>query len=333
MGGCYESSRSSCRSYSEPVRDDFTTLGRRFFSATKSQSLSDLIGAWQAVSGSGIIGKLLALRGLKETPKEFPEIEYEVKFDLMALPPSLKSKSKKVSDEPDIQAYLDAFVFPVQPDARFLKDPVNALSVGTNHFYGRGEEELLVVIEKGGKLYLKEKSLPLEISCNVPLADQLVVKRTEDRYASTFSDAMAAVGDVLRQGASYAGALVKEKGDAFILDTHDGRIYSFTITRAQVRGVSDAPVQRQLEIEYAGYIPGFAGFVQDNEAQLVAGMVDLGRYVGVLHASAPLGSSWRLQTHFTRERKWDFVSRALPGVPVTLDLLPASRELVPVERR
>src|SRR3989344_5811989 len=49
MGGCYESSRSSCRSYSEPVRDDFTTLGRRFFSATKSQSLSDLIGAWQAV--------------------------------------------------------------------------------------------------------------------------------------------------------------------------------------------------------------------------------------------------------------------------------------------
>jgi hypothetical protein len=270
-----------------------------FFS---SQNTSSLVSAYKAFFDSnkaGFIKAVLPYGRVKEAPKEFPDIEYEVKLDIMPV------AEKQGAKEPSIADYLAAFDFPAVGNARFLKDPVDSVAEGTNHFYGAGVEERLVVIEKMGKTYLKEKSQPLQLKTRVPHED-LVIKRTEKRYPATMEDILKKVSEVHKCGGDYAGNIRKEKGDAFILDTYDGRIYSFTITRAHLAGKDD--IQRQLEIEYAGYVPGFNSFEKDSEKQIVAGMVDLARMSAYLSHNAPVKGGWRIGLFPTSQRKYDFVS-------------------------
>ncbi|MEK6857487.1 MAG: hypothetical protein AABX39_02775, partial [Nanoarchaeota archaeon] len=84
------------------------------------------------------------------------------------------------------------------------------------------------------------------------------------------------------------------------------RIYSFTVTRAHLSGDS-SKIQRQLEMEYAGHVPGFSAFVENDEEQIVSGMVDLAKYVAVLYNNAPVANGWKMQLELTNQRKYDFV--------------------------
>ncbi|MBI4016730.1 MAG: hypothetical protein HY363_03485 [Candidatus Aenigmarchaeota archaeon] len=303
MGGCYNTSYSysSDGGYCNDKLSDWQT--RMNASVNKffhKNDIADLVKAYTAFSeakNAGFVKLLLDYQKCAEAPKEFPEIEYEVKFSIV--PVSVQSKK---SGEPNIKEYLDAFEFPASGTARFLKDSVNTIAEGTNHFYGKDNEERLVVIEKGGKLFLKEKSQPLLLNTDVQY-ERLVMKRTEKRYQVTMEEILKKVSDTTADGAVYHGNIRKEKGDAFILDTHDGRIFSFTITRAHLRGT----VQRQLEIEYAGYVPNFPDFQKDNESQIVSDMVDIAKRVVFLSNNAPVGNGWRMQLGLTNERKYDFV--------------------------
>ena len=295
MGGCYESSRSSY--VAPPRRDNVRSSLDAFFSTHDRTKLVAACREHEHENASGFIKQLLTYRGCTEAPKEFPEIEYEVK---LAIEP------KGFEPDPSIKQYLDSFEFPPTGAARFLKDPVNAIAEGVNHFFGEGLEEHLVLIEKGGKMYLKEKSQPLPLDTGVPY-EHLVMKRTELRCAASMDEVLTKVAG-LKKDVDYVGALRKEKGDAFILDTTDGRIYSFTVTRAHAPG----RIQRQLEIEYAGFVPGFLGFEKENETQIVAGMVELAKHVVVLHQNAPIANGVTMQLKPTDERKYDFVRNATP---------------------
>ncbi len=302
MGGCYDSSRySECSvpAWKSGVSEGLT----EFF---RSQNTEKIVAAYRTffeANRAGFIQVVLGHKGIKEAPKEFSDIEYEVKLDIRPV------AEKQGAKEPSIADYLAAFDFPAVGNARFLKDPVDSIAEGTNHFFGSGIEERLVVIEKMGKTYLKEKSQPLQLKTGVP-HEQLVIKRTEKRYPATMEDILKKVSEVHRGGGDYAGNIRKEKGDAFILDNYDGRIYSFTITRAHLAGKDD--IQRQLEIEYAGYVPGFHSFEKDSEKQIVAGMVDLAKMSAFLSHNAPVKGGWRMGLFPTSQRKYDFVSGKAP---------------------
>jgi hypothetical protein len=207
--------------------------------------------------------------------------------------------------EPKILSYLDAFDFPPVGNARFIKDALHTNATGNNHFFGEGLDERLVVIEKGGKLYLKEKNQPMRLNTGVPY-EQLVVKRTEKRWETNMQEILAKTHEIAASGNSYKGYVTKEKADDFVLDTNDGRIYSFTITRAHLAGTDK--VQRQLEIEYAGFVPGFEPHERESERQIVSGMVDLAKYVVMLHQDATVGKCWKMRVEPTAERKYDFVA-------------------------
>ena len=312
MGGCYsyDEDRSS-RSYTPPVESWKISAGMSVSSFFKDHDVADLVKAYTKYSEentSGFIRYVLEKQDCKEAPKEFPEIEYEVKFSIMP------TSSKKNAQEPSLEEYLDAFDFPPVAHAHFLKDRVNAISEGTNHFYGKGDEEHLVVIEKMGKTYLKEKSQPLPLDTNVQYQD-VVIKRTEKRYEAALPEVLQKTAAVTAAGGVYQGRIRKEKGDAFLLDTHDGRIYSFTLTRAHAQS---GVIQRQLEIEYAGFIPGFEGFVKDSEEQIVAGMVDVAKYIAFFGRNARLGKGWMMNVQLTHERKYDFVAGKSMPEPVAL---------------
>jgi hypothetical protein len=329
MGGCYESSSSySSRTWEPSWKTNVSDGLRSFF---KAGDAADIVGAYKAFSernNAGFIKAVLQHQKVTEAPKEFPEIEYEVKFSITPMPGK--------GSEPTITQYLDAFEFPATRRARFLKDEINTNAEGRNHFFGDGIEERLVVIEKGGKTYLKEKSQPMALNTGVPY-EHIVVKRTEKRYPATMDEVLAKVGEVRSAGATYAGVIRKEKGDAFILDTDSGRIFSFTVTRAHLSGKDGKDtqtVQRQLEIEYAGHVPGFPGFVQDSEPQIVDNMVALAKHVAMLSNNSLVANGWHMQLNLTGERKYDFV-RQVPAAQLqyTLTLPSPEAALAAVRRR
>lgn len=304
MGGCYSGSYG----YSSPCSTRVSTPSWQttLKSALKNSNREKLTEAYKeyfSEKSSGFIAdaaKIIGITKVEEIPKEFPEIEYEVKFDIQ-----IEGNSK----EPGVKEYLDAFDFPVARNARFLKDPVNSIATGINRFYGNEEDEKLVVITKGNGTYLKEKGKVLDVDVGVKF-QEIVVKRTESRWASEIDEVMNKIADATKNG-EYKGRIRKEKGDVFILDSSDGRIYSFTFTRAHLTKAGDkneSAIQRQLEIEYAGYLKGFDGFKKDSEKQIVSGMVGLAKYTYGLYSDFPISGNWRGSLELTNERKYDFVS-------------------------
>ncbi len=342
MGGSYSSSST----YSKPSVSLNTQQSAKSMKSFFAKETSSLAGAYalffaqDAYSGTakkkGFIKQLAEIQNCKEIPKEFPEIEYEAKIAVDVISDEKRTdelmtdqsatNQSATNQSATIEQYLDAFEFPCTETVhRFLKDPINVISEGKNHFYGKEDEEMLVVIEKGEKTFLKEKSQPLELSTHIPLQN-LVMKRTEKRYSAGVNQILEKIAETARAGGMYKGVIRKEKGDAFILDTNDGRIYSFTITRSHLEkkeGTEKTRVQTQLEIEYAGYIPGFSAFQEGSEKQIISGMVDLTKYVLVLHNNSPLIPSLRMRLSSTQERKYDFVS----GREITFDKMIKQKSL------
>lgn len=300
MGGCYSSYSDCSRSH----EDNAILLMKKH---RRSGNIEDLVQAYRTYfdsKNSGFIKALAEVFGIAdvtEIPKEFPNFEYEVKFDIQ---PTGEGK------EPEITDFLNAFDFPATRTARFLKDPVNNSAVGINSFLGNDSDERLVIIEKAGGIYLKEKGPVVPLDTGV-MYEEVVIKREEKRWKSSMDEVIAKAREVCAEkGVSYKGKIRKEKGDAFILDTDDGRIYSFTVTRAHLTRPNEkeeSETQRQLEMEYAGYIPEFSSFRLDSEPQIVRGMVDLAKYVAVLYGRAPIKNGWSMNLAITGERKYDFV--------------------------
>jgi len=325
MGGCYSSNYSSPRcAPARPAKPKWETQLRKF---VKSHEIEDLILAHDEFfdeSTSGLFAKLAEFSGIAtvlEIPKEFPEFEYEVKFDV-----AVNGKGK----EPTMEQYLDALDFPASKNARFLKDPVNSIAEGKNHFYGDGSDEKLVVIEKGGGTFLKEKGIVETLSLGIPF-QEIVIKRKEERYETNLEEILRKTKEVLSQkGVVYRGYIRKEKGDAFILDADDGRLYSMSFTRSHLNGNGNGNksdngntlvagglngTQRQFEFEYAGYIPGFEGFKKDSEKQVVQGMIDLAKYTWAMYGDkVRIAKGWNAKLSLTGERKYDFVSQDSEGV-------------------
>lgn len=309
MGGCY---RSECKSEAEIKEDRKRERVRsaragfeKFAKTGKVELIVESYKNFMQENDSGFIELLATGAGIEDVsdiPKEFNDTEYEVKFDI-----GIDKKRK----EPKLEELLNAFDFPAVRNARFLKDSVNIITEGVNNFYGNEIDERLVVIEKAGSLYLKEKGpvIPLELGVNF---EEIVIKRSEKRGKASFEEVSRKVDEIRRENSvDYKGKIRKEKGDAFILDVSDGRIYSFTVTRANLikpGEKKESDVQRQLELEYAGYIPGFKGFEKNSEQQIVHGMVDLAKYTYILYNNAPVNGC-RMNLALTGERKYDFVSR------------------------
>ncbi len=92
------------------------------------------------------------------------------------------------------------------------------------------------------------------------------------------------------------GTMIKTRVKDFVLDTRDGRVYSVGITFC----ASKNKVQKQLEVEYAGYVPGFRSRRQHDEQEIKNRLIELSQYI-YRRLPAILKPS--------TERKFDFVKR------------------------
>lgn len=91
------------------------------------------------------------------------------------------------------------------------------------------------------------------------------------------------------------GKMTKERVKDFVVDIHNGRIYAVAITFCTSRG----RIQKQLEIEYAGFLPGYSR-THDRQTEILTGVETVSAQI---HRQLP-----NLFSPST-ERKFEFVQR------------------------
>lgn len=293
MGGCYATSfrYSSCSAARN--EEEIDTCLRSFF---RTKAVSKLIRALNIYekqgNKKGFFKYLMEMKG--EAVKELDDFEIESKLEIMLTP--LNGKK-----EPGIVEIINAIEFPPVNDAYYIKDPVNARSVGENAFFG-DDDERFVVIQKGGNWFLKEKGAVEHYSFGIP-GEQIVLRRKETRIPTDPLKVAETITAKYGDGkTSYKGKIRKDKVDAFVMNTLTGRLYGMTVsdsTFAERR-------QLQLEVEYAGYIPGFTTDT-DNERTIVEDVVNINKHVLFLHSGKSV-NGWRVEFAPTTERKFDFVT-------------------------
>ena len=93
------------------------------------------------------------------------------------------------------------------------------------------------------------------------------------------------------------GKMTKERVKDFVIDNEDGRIYAVAVSFCTSNGV----VQKQLEIEYSGYLPSFKRPRIATEEEVIEGVQAVSNYI---YLQLP-----RLLTP-SIERKFSFVQKA-----------------------
>ena len=301
MGGNYgDGCGSSCRS-SYVQTDDVETLVEKFFSSGKREHL--ISAAKKYLNGSyekGLIRYVLDAADVSEATNEFPGIEIESKLEISFA----QAQSDGAQRSFELSDILDVIEFPPSKNARFVKDPCNLESAGTNYFYGSDDgAERVTVIHKGGNFYLKQKGDVQPYSFGIA-GEQFVLRRPETREPTTPPEIMDALQKYQHDGIKYQGKIEKKKAEAFVLQTLSGRIYSLVVSDA--RRNLDEKEQWQLEIEYAGYIPGFKTNV-GREEEIVDDIVTLMKHVCFFYNNLPLDSGELVSFAPTTERKYDFI--------------------------
>ncbi len=297
MGGCYDS-RYDSNCYQRPARtvNQIESLLEKFFSTHERKHLFDAYRQYLVDNDQGFIRKVVEMSG-SEIKKEFGDYEIEAKLEL------------SITGKPNLTEIMDAFEFTPSPAARFLKDASNLESSGINHFFGtENGEERFVVIEKKGKWYLKEKGPREPYNLGIP-GEEYVMKRKEKRVETDpLEVAKIATGSYADGKTSYIGGVSKNRAEAHLLQTVNGRIYSLTVDEL-IR--ADKSTMVQFEAEYAGYVPKFKTKLNDERAA-VEDLVAILKQIVFLYNDLELPGGQRLLIKPSQERKFDFVSKGRP---------------------
>lgn len=232
--------------------------------------------------------------------KELKDFEYETKFDI---------QNKNLSSLEILKKIRHCF----EENQRFILCEVKGgdkLLTSVTFFFGDNTEYSLFRYRGARMIKVKKhriiKGAPFRIFKN---DEQLIIDRDDFskkliKVAHRFKRhnyQLINLDKFLKEKSSlvHIGEMVKNRVKDFVFDATDGRIYAVAITFCK----SKNKIQKQLEIEYAGYLPGFGNKRQGTEKQVIAGVQNLSKYI-YSHFLKMLKSSV--------ERKFDFVKRASP---------------------
>ncbi len=295
MGGCYSdssSSRSSSSSYSSGE-----SYFREFF---RTKDRANLFNAYRVGGSKGFIRRVFDAAGIKAAVDEFPEFEIESKLDLRLI----RTNEGKVPSIVEVTAFFD---FP--DTGRFLADSAMIRSSGVNNFYSADGGEI-VLIEKGGKTYLKHKG-PIQPYDLGVKGEEFVLKRRESREEKSLVEITEEFLHRSSRTTRYNGSLKKDKAETFVINADSGRVYS--LVTSCVNDLASERFQSQLEVEYAGIVPQF-GAAQDEPA-IVSDILHIVRYLIFEYGGRNINPSYKLKLEPTTETKHEFVGKKLKALP------------------
>ncbi len=234
--------------------------------------------------------------------KELKDFEYETKFDIQ------DNKLGSLEVLKKIRRCFDG-------NKRFILCEIKGgdkLLTRVSFFFGNNTEYSLFRYRGARMVKMKKhkivKGAPFRIFKNV---EQLIIDK--DDFSKKLSKVkhrfkrhnyrLVNLDKFLKEKSSlvHIGEMVKNRVKDFVFDASDGRIYAVAVTFCRSRD----KIQKQLEIEYAGYLPSFKSKRQGAEKQVIAGVQEVSQYI-YSHFPKILRSSV--------EKKFEFVKRASPEI-------------------
>lgn len=232
--------------------------------------------------------------------KELKEIEYETKFDIQSETDDCFTVLKKIRE-----CFRDA--------REFLLCKIRNGDALSTHvvFFTENALEYSLFLYRGAKMIkIKRHGIVKNTAFTVfKNHEELVIDKSDfvrklSKQRCRFRRHTYRLVDVFRYWNNtgsptrkYAGVMEKKRAKDFVLDTHDGRIYAIAVTFCR----SGNKIQKQLEIEYAGFLPRFGKRRKNSEVEIVAGIEEISL---LLFNSLP---ALLVPSH---ERKLEFVKKA-----------------------
>lgn len=211
------------------------------------------------------------LMGYLNLVREFPEYEYELKYDAPTrgnVRDFLNSSRYSRSDMPEQKEMLIS---------HYCGDVVAVQRISKNGQYVLASEKKL--------FELKTKGKPEPVSYGIK-GEKWVMKRKEKVEPSSLADIIESV-----QGKKFEGSVLKKVDYDYVMDRESGRVFELAYARMdELR-----PVVAQLEVEYVGLSVSFNRKKHHNERQLISDLIDLGN---ALTGVTP-----------TKKNKREFISR------------------------
>lgn len=179
-------------------------------------------------------------------------------------------------------------------------------------FFVRGDYEYTSFAYRGARMLkvkrhrvLRRNGLPIFKNEERLLIDREDFARNLRRYRHRFARhsyrlvdiraRMRALGFAL---SAQLGVMEKTRVKHFVLDTRDGRVYAVAVTYC----TSGGRTQRQLEVEYSGYIPEVGRRAQNSERQIMDRTVELSKYIAARSRVRLTPSTERKFTFATKRR-------------------------------
>jgi hypothetical protein len=228
--------------------------------------------------------------------KERKQFEYETKF--------------AIASRKDALACLNRIVQRMEERSPFVlvRIPGGDKLVTRVAFFAKGNREYTSFAYRGARMLkvkrhrvLTRDRLPIFKNDEWLLIDRDDFTRKLSRFRHRFARHSYRLVDIRAQiralgflSSAQLGVMEKTRVKHFVLDARDGRVYAVAVTHC----VSGRRIQRQLEVEYSGYIPGVGRRTQNSERQIIARTVELSKHI-VKRSSVKLTPS--------TERKFTFV--------------------------
>ncbi len=234
--------------------------------------------------------------------KELKDFEYETKFDI---------QDNKFSSLEILKKIRRCF----DENKRFILCEIkdgDKLITRVSFFFGDNTEYSLFRYRGVRMVKVKKhkivKGVPFRIFKNI---EQLVIdkdnfsklsKKVSHRF-KRHNYRLVKLDKFLKEKSSlvHIGEMVKNRVKDFVFDANDGRIYAVAVTFCRSRN----KIQKQLEIEYAGYLPPLRNKRRGAEKQVIAGVQDLSQHIY---------SCFPKMLRPSVERKFEFVKKASPEI-------------------
>ncbi|MDD5192087.1 MAG: hypothetical protein PHH54_01335 [Candidatus Nanoarchaeia archaeon] len=304
MGGYndnYRSDYSRKEAKERKLRKEKLNLLFQNFSKKRDESSLILVyKEFQKQIGHNFVGELLKLDN-KKLEKDFPGAEYEIK---------MRVNADFNSDNPDQFYFLDSIREKISISKGFLPDNLEAYRrPSENFYYGRGNEDILVIMSGIEGYILKKKGVLENISLGIK-NDEFIFKRSEHlKRKCSQEDVFKAIQKVTLEGAEYKGKILRNRSRIDYLSTETGRLYEVVFDICDIIKPKNKPFKKtQIEAEYLGHVPDlFKKFQQGSERQITLELLALSDILMTVAKKVETHCGRIKSVVLTKERKYDFL--------------------------
>ena len=290
----------------ERGRGDYKRLKQVFANVKKDPTPKTILEAYlehEKQGGRGFIGTLKELFNIEALalPNEYHGIEYEAKLDVQVS----KAEGNDISPED----YLEKILSSLPPNYNFLSNQDIEKRSSENFYYGKDDEDSLVVMKNGSLSNLKYKENLEQLSFGLK-NEEFVLKRKEkvDRGCSD-EEVFKEIQRMILEGARYKGKIIRDRARTDLLSIKTGRVYLVLFDACNVFAEKkDSSVKYQIEAEYMGFIPNLSKkFIKGSEKQIAEDLLELTGSISEVFVNKTVDYCKIKSVNYTKERKFDFL--------------------------